>query len=284
MVSKPELDDCVHYIPDSATGRAEEVSTSGLLLLQRFRAYGMGVDQKPRKSRRRKTRLITADGSRNTILKNVDFNLKRALTGAFQRLVNLGWPGQFLVFSGCFLISWIFFAFLWWSLETLWRSESHDSTNFHCVTGLTSFFTAVLFSIETQSTIGYGSHYVTSDCYPGVLVLFFQLVLGYMLQGVLVAIVISKFSHPKFRRADIMFSKNLCISEENQQFVLSLRIADSFNGAMSMPQSHVRLYLIHSVEEDEAEELNGCMAMQELDVGYEKGKELFCLFDTNFES
>ena len=80
-----------------------------------------------------------------------------------------------------------------------------ESYGEQCVVGVRSFYSAVLFSVETQATIGYGSHYISNRCYPGFVVLYLQMVLGSILQSLLCAVVISKFAHPKFRRSDILF-------------------------------------------------------------------------------
>ena len=48
-----------------------------------------------------------------------------------------------------------------------------------CVKEVHNFLSALLFSIETQHTIGYGSRYITTECLGGVLVLTLQSSLGY---------------------------------------------------------------------------------------------------------
>lgn len=65
-----------------------------------------------------------------------------------------------------------------------------------CVKDVHNFLSALLFSIETQHTIGYGSRYITTECMGGILVLTLQSSLGYLLQVIVTQIVFSKLSRP----------------------------------------------------------------------------------------
>ena len=212
-------------------------------------------------------RLITTRGDRNIKAKNIKFSFRSLMGNFFQKLLNLRWILQLTFFSTFFICSWLFFGFLWWSLEAIgeWSLQFDE----HCLTGVQSFYSAVLFSIETQTSIGYGSHYLSNTCYPGFILIFLQVVTGLIVESMLMAIIISKFTHPKFRRADILFSDNICINAEDDNFVLSFRIADAFSGSMSMPEAHVRVYLIHDVKEGR-KTVEGCLNMEELDIGYDK--------------
>jgi potassium inwardly-rectifying channel subfamily J len=65
-----------------------------------------------------------------------------------------------------------------------------------CVQNVHNFLSALLFSIETQHTIGYGSRYITTECMGGILVLTLQSSLGYLLQVIVTQIVFTKLSRP----------------------------------------------------------------------------------------
>jgi potassium inwardly-rectifying channel subfamily J len=65
-----------------------------------------------------------------------------------------------------------------------------------CVQDVHNFLSALLFSIETQHTIGYGSRYITTECIGGILVLTLQSSLGYLLQVIVTQIVFTKLSRP----------------------------------------------------------------------------------------
>jgi potassium inwardly-rectifying channel subfamily J len=118
-----------------------------------------------------------------------------------------------------FLLSWFAFAFLYFlvSIEhgDFVLSEDGDdylenATNYTyretstqkqmCVNDVHNFLSALLFSIETQHTIGYGSRYITTECMGGILVLTLQSSLGYLLQVIVTQIVFTKLSRPTGKR------------------------------------------------------------------------------------
>lgn len=114
-----------------------------------------------------------------------------------------------------FIVSWYIFAFLYFliSIEhgdfVLMDDEDvlgENLTNVTlgdrlteremCVKDVHNFLSALLFSIETQQSIGYGSRYITTECMGGILVLTLQSSLGYLLQVIVTQIVFSKLSRP----------------------------------------------------------------------------------------
>jgi potassium inwardly-rectifying channel subfamily J len=114
-----------------------------------------------------------------------------------------------------FILSWFFFAFLYFliSIEhgdfVLTEEDEallENLTNYTyaekllekemCVKDVHNFLSALLFSIETQQSIGYGSRYITTECMGGILVLTLQSSLGYLLQVIVTQIVFTKLSRP----------------------------------------------------------------------------------------
>ena len=84
-----------------------------------------------------------------------------------------------------FVLSWILFALLWWTMQSWHGGRS-------CVEGVDGFTTALLFSIETQHTIGYGSRAVTDRCSGAVTLLMFQSVFGAVTQCIITGIIFAK--------------------------------------------------------------------------------------------
>jgi potassium inwardly-rectifying channel subfamily J len=114
-----------------------------------------------------------------------------------------------------FIFSWFFFALLYYlvSIEhgdfsinaddlTLLDNQTNSTRQFikieqeKCVQDVHNFLSALLFSIETQHTIGYGSRYITTECMGGILVLTLQCSLGYLLQVIVTQIMFTKLSRP----------------------------------------------------------------------------------------
>jgi potassium inwardly-rectifying channel subfamily J len=114
-----------------------------------------------------------------------------------------------------FIFSWFFFALLYFLVSIEHgdfvinendETSLDNQTNFtrqyvknnqeKCVQDVHNFLSALLFSIETQHTIGYGSRYITTECMGGILVLTLQSTLGYLLHVIVTQIVFTKLSRP----------------------------------------------------------------------------------------
>lgn len=124
------------------------------------------------------------------------------------------WLVLSLVLFG-FIFSWFFFALLYFLVsiehgdfaiteeeqalldnQTNYTRQYLKSEREKCVQDVHNFLSALLFSIETQHTIGYGSRYITTECLGGILVLTLQCSLGYLLQVIVTQVVFTKLSRP----------------------------------------------------------------------------------------
>ena len=95
-----------------------------------------------------------------------------------------------LVYLVTFVLSWMLFALLWWAMQG-WHGGRP------CVDGVDSFTTALLFSIETQHTIGYGSRAVTDRCFGAVSLLMFQSVFGAVTQCLVTGLIFARVRCPQ---------------------------------------------------------------------------------------
>ncbi|CAF1058911.1 unnamed protein product [Rotaria sordida] len=169
-----------------------------------------------------------------------------------------------------FISSWFIFAFLYFliSIEhgdfvlteedeallgnltnSTYRTTSIEKEA--CVKDVHNFLSALLFSIETQHTIGYGSRYITTECMGGILVLTLQSSLGYLLQVIVTQIVFSKLSRPVEKSQFVVFSDKALILPRDNQLTLTFRI-----GNLSVSQlisASVRLLMIRQRQTLEGE-------------------------------
>ncbi|XP_010114040.1 PREDICTED: G protein-activated inward rectifier potassium channel 3-like, partial [Chlamydotis macqueenii] len=79
-----------------------------------------------------------------------------------------------------------------------------------CVNNLNGFVSAFLFSIETETTIGYGHRVITDKCPEGIVLLLLQAILGSMVNAFMVGCMFVKISQPNKRasiRAKLIQSK-----------------------------------------------------------------------------
>lgn len=101
-------------------------------------------------------RLICKNGEFNISQTGIKKRKQQYLADIFTTLIDLKWHWSIVLFTTTFIVTWIFFAFVWWGIATVKGDiENHDNANWtHCVTALDGFVSAILFSIETQHTIG----------------------------------------------------------------------------------------------------------------------------------
>lgn len=79
----------------------------------------------------------------------------------FTTMVDTKWRWNVLIFVSGFVITWLLFALFYWLVSKL-HGDLNDvkTTSLRpCFENVNSFTAAYLFSIETQTTIGYGFRY-----------------------------------------------------------------------------------------------------------------------------
>lgn len=118
-----------------------------------------------------------------------------------------------------------------------------NSTWIPCVAGVKTFTGVLLFSIETQQTIGYGTRSVTEQCQIGVILIVIQSCFGLILQVVWAGIVYTKLARPKIRRHTLIWSRQAVISLRDHYLTLQVRIAD-IRHRSNLLEAHIRMYYI----------------------------------------
>ena len=132
--------------------------------------------------KRLKPRLVKKCGELNIIAKRVPKKRQRLLSDLFNTVLDIKWRYHFLIFSLSFIISWFFFASIWYLIAYLNNDLGNNNidignnTNLtnekiRCVAGVHDFTSALLMSIETQHTIGYGLRHVTEQCKGAIIFL-----------------------------------------------------------------------------------------------------------------
>ncbi|KAG7249302.1 hypothetical protein CRUP_031782, partial [Coryphaenoides rupestris] len=94
-----------------------------------------------------------------------------------------------------------------------------DETWTPCVNNVNGFISAFLFSIETETTIGYGHRVITDQCPVGTVLLLLQAILGSMVNAFMI-------SQPNKRAETLVFSKHAIISLRDDKLCLMFRVGD----------------------------------------------------------
>ena len=80
-----------------------------------------------------------------------------------------------------------------------------------CIAGVYDFPSALMFSVETMSTIGLGTRSIRSGCTWATILLMVESILGIILPTLWTAIIIAKFRH-KQGKTTVRFSRHAAIS------------------------------------------------------------------------
>ena len=184
------------------------------------------------------------------------------LSDHFTTLIEAQWRYVILIFSLSFIVSWLVFGTIWWGIYS-YRKKYHD---IECIEKVDSWTSAFLFSLETQTTIGYGGRQVTPHCPEGVICLLIQCIIGLLISSTMLGLIFAKLSRPHKRRCTILFSRHAVIGPRNGKLYLMMRIADLRK--RQLIESHIRVFLIDRYVSREKEKI--CCFRQPLSITCDK--------------
>jgi len=109
-----------------------------------------------------KRRLVLKSGDCNVTPRNVTKRNRKFIVDMFTTLVDMRWRWHIVTFVVVFLGTWTAFGGLWLAVSMVTMlSHDHPQTGNEtallvpCVENVNNFLSALMFSIETQSTTGY---------------------------------------------------------------------------------------------------------------------------------
>uniref|UniRef100_A0A096M2B4 G protein-activated inward rectifier potassium channel 1 n=1 Tax=Poecilia formosa TaxID=48698 RepID=A0A096M2B4_POEFO len=215
-------------------------------------------------------RYVQKDGKCNVHHGNVQ-ETYRYLSDLFTTLVDLRWRFSLLIFTLVYVVNWLFFGFLWWLIALVRGDLVHGDEEgwTPCVENLNSFVSAFLFSIETETTIGYGYRVITERCPEGIVLLLVQAILGSIVNAIMVGCMFVKISQPKNRAETLMFSTNAVISVRDNKMCLMFRVGDLRNS--HIVEASIRAKLIRSQQTKEGEFIP--LNQTDINIGFDTGDD-----------
>ncbi|KAK1153403.1 G protein-activated inward rectifier potassium channel 4-like [Acipenser oxyrinchus oxyrinchus] len=221
----------------------------------------------PKKPRQR---YVQKDGKCNVHHGNVH-ETYRYLSDLFTTLVDLKWSFSLLIFTLVYCITWLFFGLIWWLIAYIRGDLEHleESNWTPCVENLNSFVSAFLFSIETETTIGYGYRVITEHCPEGIILLLVQAILGSIVNALMVGCMFVKISQPKKRAETLMFSHKAVISLRDDKLCLMFRVGDLRSS--HIVEASIRAKLIRSKQTKEGEFIP--LNQTDINVGSDTGDD-----------
>ncbi|XP_044745837.1 G protein-activated inward rectifier potassium channel 2-like [Coccinella septempunctata] len=174
-------------------------------------------------------RLVRKNGkSEITLIEPADFVTKHdKRSDLVHSLIDAKWKWTFSVLIFTFIFTWVFFAVLWMAIGVA-NGDEDDAEPIYsqCLMGISNFSGYLLFSIETQTSIGYGSRSITQNCFGSVILVCCQILIGMGLGGSMVSIVYAKMISPKTQHSDVSFTKHAVICQRDGELCLIFRTRD----------------------------------------------------------
>ncbi|XP_009297143.1 G protein-activated inward rectifier potassium channel 3 [Danio rerio] len=222
------------------------------------------------RSKRKRQRYVEKNGRCNVQHGNMR-ETYRYLTDIFTTLVDLNWRCSLLVFVMAYAVTWLFFGAIWYLIAYCRGDLDHleDESWTPCVNNVNGFISAFLFSIETETTIGYGYRVITDQCPVGTMLLLLQAILGSMVNAFMVGCMFVKISQPNKRAETLVFSRNAVISLRDDKLCLMFRVGDLRSS--HIVGANMRAKLIKSKQTQEGEFIP--LDQTDISVGFETGDD-----------
>jgi len=190
-----------------------------LLAYKRHRFHSMDSFESTVSLNSKSKRLVAKDGFVDIKYSNIPGMNSKYLKDIFHTMMDLKWRYIVGLFTISFILSWIIFGTIWYAI-VFYRPDKN------CLDNVDSWTTAFLFSIETQTTIGYGGRAVTPHCVEGVLLLLIQTIVGMLVNCAMLGILFAKLARPKNRGKTTMFSKRAVVTVRDGNLCLMFRYVD----------------------------------------------------------
>lgn len=194
----------------------------------------------------KKRRLVGKHGGLKVAASQVPQKHGMYVSDLFTTMIDSKWRWITLVYTSMYCGSWLIFGLLWW-LITFLRGD-----NF-CVDNVDSFTSAFLFSLETQTTIGYGGRQITPQCPEAVVLLNLQSLIGFIIGAFMLGLIFAKLSRPRNRAETILFSRNAVVALRDGKMCLMFRVGDVRKSQIL--EAHVRVHLFRKRKTREGLEL-----------------------------
>uniref|UniRef100_A0A8C3GA74 ATP-sensitive inward rectifier potassium channel 14 n=1 Tax=Cyclopterus lumpus TaxID=8103 RepID=A0A8C3GA74_CYCLU len=220
-----------------------------------------------------RSRFVKKNGQCNVLFTNMDEKRRRYLADIFTTCVDIRWRYLLLIFCASFLVSWLFFGIIFFSVSLVHGDFEEQpmvkGDGMPCILHVRGFVGALLFSMETQTTIGYGWRCVTEECPVTVMTVVVQSIVGCIIDSFMIGTIMAKMARPKKRNQTLVFSKNAVIALRDGKLCLMWRVGNLRKS--HIVEAHVRAQLIRSYVTAEGEFIP--LEHMDLNVGYDEGTD-----------
>nr|XP_015816644.2 ATP-sensitive inward rectifier potassium channel 15 [Nothobranchius furzeri]XP_054586635.1 ATP-sensitive inward rectifier potassium channel 15 [Nothobranchius furzeri] len=203
-------------------------------------------------------RIVTKDGRNNVQIDNVEGMVKLYLHDLWTTVVDMKWRYKLTLFASTFVMTWFIFGVFFY-LIGMGNGDYKvgvNSTHTPCVMNVETLTGAFLFSLESQTTIGYGFRYISEECPLAIFTLVAQLVITGLAEIFITGAFLAKLARPKKRAETIKFSQVAVVCPYRDKLCLVVRVANMRKSLLIQCQLSGKLFHSNVTEEGEKTQIH----------------------------
>ncbi|KAH8273612.1 hypothetical protein KR018_004116 [Drosophila ironensis] len=201
-------------------------------------------------SRRTLHRVMEKNGKENVVFRRIPEKSWRYMRDLVTTLMELEWKYMLTLFLGSYFLSWLLFAALCYVV-----SYSHGDFIFDpltgarmgegvdpCIYGVGNWVAMIIYSVETQTTLGFGEKYASEECPETIFLFVMQMMSAALIEGCMVSVIYAKTARPARQMTKLKFSDKAVICYRDEKLCLLFRVCDPRE--QQSIESKIRVYLI----------------------------------------
>ncbi|XP_043915636.1 ATP-sensitive inward rectifier potassium channel 10 [Protopterus annectens] len=204
-------------------------------------------------------RVMTKDGRSNVRMDHISDKSYLYLKDIWTTFIDMQWRYKLVLFSATFAGTWFVFGVIWYLIAMIHGDLLEfepPSNHTPCVMQVHTLTGAFLFSLESQTTIGYGFRYISEECPFAIVLLITQLVLTSIMEIFITGTFLAKIARPKKRAETVKFSHNAVVAHRDGKLCLMIRVANMRKSLLIGCQVTGKLLQTYVTKEGETIKLN----------------------------
>ncbi|XP_004842434.1 ATP-sensitive inward rectifier potassium channel 15 [Heterocephalus glaber] len=204
-------------------------------------------------------RVMSKSGHSNVRIDKVDGIYLLYLQDLWTTVIDMQWRYKLTLFAATFVMTWFLFGVIYYAIAFIHGDlEPSETISNHtpCIMKVDSLTGAFLFSLESQTTIGYGVRSITEECPHAIFLLVAQLVITTLIEIFITGTFLAKIARPKKRAETIKFSHCAVITKQNGKLCLVIQVANMRKSLLIQCQLSGKLLQTHVTKEGERILLN----------------------------
>ncbi|XP_027731242.1 ATP-sensitive inward rectifier potassium channel 15 [Vombatus ursinus] len=207
----------------------------------------------------KRPRVMSKNGHSNVRIDKVDGIYLLYLQDLWTTVIDMKWRYKLSLFAATFVVTWFLFGVIYYVIAFIHgdlEQSEHSPNQTACIMKVNSLTGAFLFSLESQTTIGYGARFITEECPHAIFLLVTQLVITTLVEIFITGTFLAKIARPKKRAETIKFSHCAVITKHNGKLCLVIQVANMRKSLLIQCQLSGKLLKTHLTKEGEMILLN----------------------------